>query len=223
VFVFVHGGGFVMGDKHTEGSPFYSNLGDFAARQGWVGVTVTYRLAPAHKFPSGAEDLALVVQWLRDNVTQYGGDPAKIVLSGQSAGAVHVASYVAHKRFHVGERGGIAGAVMMSGIYDTLRTTPNDMHRAYYGEHRADWGPASMQAGLINSDIPQLFTVCEFDPSSFQLAAGQLAGEWTTARGEFPRLHYLAGHNHLSPALSFGSPEREVEELVAEFIGRVTG
>src|SRR5690606_2945426 len=32
VFVFVHGGGFVMGDKHSEGSPFYSNMGDFAAR-----------------------------------------------------------------------------------------------------------------------------------------------------------------------------------------------
>src|SRR5205085_9768993 len=77
VFVFVHGGGFVMGDKHTEGSPFYSNVGDFAARRGWVGVTITYRLAPAQKFPSGAEDLALLVQWLRDNVAQYGGDPEK--------------------------------------------------------------------------------------------------------------------------------------------------
>jgi arylformamidase len=128
VFVFVHGGGFVMGDKHTEGSPFYSNVGDFAARQGWVGVTMTYRLAPAHKFPSGAEDLALAVQWLRDNVAQYGGSPDKIVISGQSAGAAHVASYVAHKRFHIAERGGIVGAVMMSGIYDTLNTTPNDFH-----------------------------------------------------------------------------------------------
>ena len=47
VFVFVHGGGFVMGDKHTEGSPFYSNVGEFAAAQGWVGVPMTYRLAPA--------------------------------------------------------------------------------------------------------------------------------------------------------------------------------
>ena len=222
VFVFVHGGGFVMGDKHTEGSPFYSNLGDFAARQGWVGVTVTYRLAPAHKFPSGAEDLALVVQWLRDNVAQHGGDPAKIVLSGQSAGAAHVASYVAHKRFHLAEHGGIAGAVLMSGIYDTLNTTPNDFHRAYYGEERSDWGPASMQAGLINSEIPQLFTVCEFDPRDFQVAAARLAGEWGAAKGEFPPLHRLAGHNHLSPAVSIGSPETEVEELLADFVDRVT-
>jgi len=223
VFVFVHGGGFVMGDKHTEGSPFYSNIGDFAARQGWVGVTVTYRLAPAHKFPSGAEDLARVVQWLRDNVAQHGGDPARIVLSGQSAGAAHVASYVAHKEFHVADRGGIAGAVMMSGIYDTLNTTPNDFHRAYYGEERAMWGPASMQAGLINSEIPLLFTVCEFDPMDFQVAATRLAGEWGTAKGEFPPMHYLEGHNHLSPASSIGSSETEVEELIAGFVARATG
>ena len=223
VFVFVHGGGFVMGDKHTEGSPFYSNVGDFAARQGWVGVTITYRLAPAHKFPSGAEDLALVVQWLRDNVAQHGGSPDKIVLSGQSAGAAHVASYVAHKHFHVAERGGIAGAVMMSGIYDTLNTTPNDFHRAYYGEERAAWGPASMQAGLINSGIPQLFTVSEFDPADFQKAAARLVGEWALAKEEFAPVHLLSGHNHLSPATSLGTPETETEELIAAFVGRVSG
>jgi triacylglycerol lipase len=213
IFVFVHGGGFVMGDKHTEGSPFYSNVGDFAARQGWLGVTMTYRLAPAHPFPAGAEDLALLVQWLRDNVAQYGGDPDKIVLSGQSAGAAHVASYVAHKRFHVADHGGIAGAVMMSGIYDTLNTTANDFHRAYYGEERTMWGPASMQAGLINSEIPLLFTISEFDPKDFQLAA----------EGEFAPVHLLTGHNHLSPATCLGSGETEVEELVAEFVGRIVG
>jgi acetyl esterase/lipase len=222
VLVFVHGGGFVMGDKHVEGSPFYSNVGEFAARQGWVGVTVTYRLAPAHKFPSGAEDIALVVQWVREKAALEGGDPEKIILCGQSAGASHVAAYVAHKRFHVAERGGIAGAAMMSGIYGTLNTTANDFHRAYYGEERAMWGPASMQAGLINSEIPLLFTVCELDPMDFQVAAARLAGEWGAARGEFPRLHYLAGHNHLSPALSLGSPEREVEEMLADFVQRVT-
>jgi hypothetical protein len=112
---------------------------------------------------------------------------------------------------------------MMSGIYDTLNTTPNDFHRAYYGEERAMWGPASMQAGLINSEIPLLFTVCEFDPKDFQVAAARLAGEWGGAKGEFPPLHRLAGHNHLSPAVSLGSPETEVEELIAAFVNRVTG
>ena len=222
VLVFVHGGGFVMGNKHTEGSPFYSNVGEFAARRGWVGVPMTYRLAPEHKFPAGAEDLAAAIAWLRENVAQYGGDPERIVVSGQSAGAVHVAAYVAHRRFHVAEGGGIAGAVLMSGIFDTLNTTPNDSHRAYYGEGRAMWGPASMQAGLINSQIPQLFTISELDPADFKVAATRLAGEWGAANNEFPPMHRLAGHNHLTPALSLGSPVTEVEELIADFVRQVT-
>ena len=223
VLVYLHGGGFVMGDKHTEGSPFYSNVGEYAARQGWVGVPMTYRLAPANKFPSGAEDIAAAVQWLRDNVGQYGGSPDKIVLSGQSAGASHVAAYVAHKRFHVAERGGLAGAVMQSGIYDTLNTNPNDFHRAYYGEERAMWGPASMEAGLINSEIPLLFTVSELDPADFQVAAARLVGEWAAAKNEFAPVQRLLGHNHVSPALSLGSSVTDVEELIAEFVLRVTG
>jgi len=39
----------------------------------------------------------------------------------------------------------------------------------------------------------------------------------------FPELHYLAGHNHLSPALSIGSAHDEVERLVADFVNRVAG
>src|SRR5690606_17740509 len=130
VLVFVHGGGFVMGDKSSVETPFYDNIGTYAAQQGMVGVTVTYRLAPANRWPSGPEDLARVVGWLRDNVARYGGDPDRIVLAGQSAGATHVAGYVAHKAHHAVEGGGIAGAILMSGIYDTLSCSPNEFHVA---------------------------------------------------------------------------------------------
>lgn len=222
VLVYLHGGGFVMGDKHSEGSPFFSNIGDFAARRGMVGVTMTYRLAPANRFPSGPEDVALALAWLRENIADHGGDPDKIVLVGQSAGAVHVASYVAHKRHHVAEGGGIAGAVMLSGIYDTLSCEPNQFHTAYYGDDPKGWGPASCMAGLLNSPIPQLFTVSEYDPPDFQEQAARLVGAWGVAKGTYPEIHRLSGHNHLSPALSIGSPEKEVERMIAGFAKRVT-
>ena len=100
VFVFVHGGGFIMGDKRNPPGPFYRNVGDFAARQGWIGVVPTYPLAPDHPWPAGPEAVKRVVTWIRENVAWYGGNPDRIVLSGQSAGAVHVASYIAHNEFH---------------------------------------------------------------------------------------------------------------------------
>ncbi|GAA0271788.1 hypothetical protein GCM10009127_10070 [Alteraurantiacibacter aestuarii] len=222
VLVFVHGGGFVMGDKHTEGSPFYSNMGDFAARHGMVGVTITYRLAPAHKYPAGPEDLKLVVEWLRENIASHGGNPDKIVLAGQSAGATHVAGYVAHRQHHAVEGGGIAGAVLMSGIYDTMTAEPNSFAEAYYGEDRKGWGPASCMAGMLNSSIPLQFSVAEFDPDDFHRQAAQVVTQFTQAQGRYPEMHFLSGHNHLSPALSIGSDQLETETMVADFVRRVT-
>ena len=222
VLVFVHGGGFVMGDKRSAETPFYDNIGTFAALQGFVGLTITYRLAPAHKFPAGPEDLAAVVRWLKGNVAQYGGDPDKIVLSGQSAGAAHVAGYVAHRAHHAVEGGGIAGAILMSGIYDTLSCTANDFHRAYYGDDPKGWGPASCMAGLINTAIPLMLTVSEFDPEDFQRQAAQFVGAWGVAHAAYPEMHYLAGHNHLSPAQSIGTELKAVERMVAGFVRRVT-
>ncbi len=223
VFVFVHGGGFVMGDKHTDGSPFYSNMGDFAARHGMVGVTLTYRLAPANRFPSGVEDMQAAVKWLRANIAEHGGDPAKIVLCGQSAGATHVAGYIAHRREHAAADGAaIAGAILMSGIYDTLTCDPNDFARAYYGEDRAGWGPASCMAGLLGTKVPIRFTVAEYDPIDFQRQAAQLVYQWTLARGRWPEMHLLSGHNHLTPALCIGSDQVETERLLAGFVRRVT-
>jgi triacylglycerol lipase len=69
----------------------------WAVDHGLVGVTINYRLAPQYQWPSGIEDLTLVVAWLKSHIAQYGGDPNKIFLWGHSAGAAHVADYVSHQ------------------------------------------------------------------------------------------------------------------------------
>ena len=97
VLVFIHGGGFNRGAKHTDGSPFYDNVGLWAVDHGLIGVTINYRLAPQHPWPSGIEDLTQVVAWLKAHVAEYGGDPEKIFLWGHSSGAAHVADYVAQQ------------------------------------------------------------------------------------------------------------------------------
>jgi len=222
VFVFVHGGGFIMGDKRSEQGPFYRNVGDFAARQGWIGVVPTYPLAPDHPWPAGPEAMRGVVEWIRDNAAQYGGDPSRIVLSGQSAGAVHVASYVAHPAYHAASGGGISGAVLMSGLYDTTAGEPNDNHRAYYGTDASKYAAANCLPGLLATEIPLCFTLSEFDPPMFQAEAARTVGAWGEAKGSFPEMHYLVGHNHLTPSQSLGTPVKDVEALVADFVRRVT-
>ena len=53
VLIYVHGGAFTAGNKRAPGSPFYDNIALFAARSGFVGVNITYRLAPQHQWPAG--------------------------------------------------------------------------------------------------------------------------------------------------------------------------
>jgi len=215
VLVFVHGGGFIMGDKTTEGSPFYDNIGGFAVDEGWVGVTITYRLAPMHKWPAGGEDVGLAVAWLRENIAQFGGDPDRIFVMGQSAGAVHVAEYVAR---HDPQ---IAGALLVSGIYDVASAAPSDFHKAYYGDDPFGYGPTSSMAALTRTKTPLLIAVSEFDPTDFQLQAAELVSRYATANKVFPRLHWLGGHNHLSPVLEIGTPGSDLEHLIMEFIATV--
>src|SRR5690606_14680846 len=112
VIVFIHGGGFMMGSKGEPEAAFYSNIGAWAASRGMIGVTMNYRLAPAHPWPSGADDVARAADWLAANVAAHGGDPGRIVLVGQSAGATHVAGVLAEPDL---AQGNIAGAVMLSG------------------------------------------------------------------------------------------------------------
>src|ERR1700728_2693595 len=75
VVLFVHGGGFTGGDKHVPGTPMYDHIGAWAVRNGWVGVTMTYRLAPPHTRPAGAPDVAAAGRRGHDNSAGYRRDP----------------------------------------------------------------------------------------------------------------------------------------------------
>jgi arylformamidase len=223
VLVYIHGGGFVMGDKTSPGSPFYDNVGQWAAQQGFVGVTMTYRLAPAAQWPSGPEDLAYAVSWLRDHVTDYGGDPDAVFLLGQSAGAAHVAAYVSHPEHYPAGGAGIAGALMISCIFDPVAQPANPFAAAYYGDDPATLVEARCTAGLIASPVPMLFSVSEFDARDFQDQAATLVADWHRARGSYPAMEFLHGHNHLTPAQAIGSSADDLGPRVAAFIRSCCG
>jgi len=114
--VFVHGGGFVQGDKGEADAPYYNNVAAWALQQGYSAVNLTYRLAPAHPWPTGPQELALALDWLGDELPRHGVDPAGVVLMGQSAGGAHVAAYLAGQGLTEGRDPAVAGAVLVSGV-----------------------------------------------------------------------------------------------------------
>ena len=221
VLLFVHGGGFVMGDKATPGSPFFGNVGQWAARCGWVGAAMTYRLAPAHTWPSGAEDVGLAVQWLAENVGRFGGDSGKIFVMGTSAGAVHAASYIVSSRFHGVEGRALAGGVLISGIYDLPSAERNEFQAAYFGADDTLYGERSTLGGLVETDLPLLASVSEFDGISFQKQAALYVATAAKTQNRYPRMLYLIGHNHLSSVLQIGLPADTLGPQVLDFVTAV--
>jgi triacylglycerol lipase len=214
VLLFVHGGGFVMGDKGAPDAPFHNNIGAFAAKAGLVGATMSYRLAPGHGWPAGGEDVVRAVDWLAANVADHGGDPERIFIMGTSAGATHVADAVA-----LGAK--VAGALMISGIFDVGRAEPNDFRSAYYGKDEPDLTSRSTLSRLAATGTPCFFSVSEFDPDDFQNQALWLVEAWVAAHGRWPEMHWLAGHNHLSSVSQIGSPHDDLGPLIERFIARV--
>lgn len=223
VLVFLHGGGFVGGDKGAPGAPFYNNIGAWAAAQGWLGVTATYRLAPAHPWPAGADDVARLVAWLKLEAAQHGGDPDRIVLMGQSAGAAHVASYVGGQGFADQAATSIAGAIMLSGLYDVPSAARNPYQDAYFGTDPARFAAQSSIDGLAATSVPCLYTVAENDPADFQRQAALLVSRRVAVTGKWPDFHWLAGHNHISPVHQIHSCVDELGPVLARFVVLVTG
>lgn len=83
VIVYYHGGGWVIADLNTyDATPRSLTHGTKA-----ITVSVEYRHAPEHMFPAAHEDAWNAYEWVTANAADFGGDPARVAVAGESAGA----------------------------------------------------------------------------------------------------------------------------------------
>ncbi len=81
--VFLHGGGFVLGSVELMDDIARKLCRDVEA----VVVSVDYRLAPEYPFPAAHDDALTATRWALDHAEMLGGDPSRVALAGESAGA----------------------------------------------------------------------------------------------------------------------------------------
>lgn len=218
VIIFVHGGGFGGGNKSAGNSPFYDNIPYWIASQGLVGVNINYRYAPASQWPSGIEDLNLLVGWLKANIAQYGGDPDKLFFWGKSTGASHVADYLAD-RVKNGQPSEIAGAIFTSGSY-ALGDQP--LWTNYYGEDVSKYPERNALPNLINTDTPILATYAEFDGDQYKEQFNLLVNAMDAAGKPMEKLALL-NHSHMSETYAVGTVDDSLTAPVLDFVLRHSG
>jgi acetyl esterase len=85
--LYVHGGGFGILTKDSHWM-----LALIFARRGYTVFNISYRLAPAEPYPAAVEDACDAYAWVANNAREYGGDPNRLVLAGDSAGGNLVAA-----------------------------------------------------------------------------------------------------------------------------------
>lgn len=151
VIVFFYGGGWHAGERGDYGFAAAAYAG-----QGFLGIVPDYRLVPEVRYPDFLEDAALALRWVWTNAAAYGGDPARIVVAGHSAGAYIAAMLALDARWLAAVQlpsDTIKAGVLLSGPFD-FAPFREWRGRATFGLHH---DPAETQPiSHVRADAPPL-------------------------------------------------------------------
>jgi len=214
VLFFIHGGGYMLGSSAT---PIYD--GAALARRGCVYVSANYRLGalgcldlsslstPDHRIESNLflRDLVLALEWVRDNIASFGGDPERVTIFGESAGAHAVATLLAVPA----ARGLFAGAISESPASGMVAAPEAAPRFAVQFAEILGLDPRNSAAGLMQTEphrfvkaLDRLLARLVEDPAG-SFAIGPIAdGDYlprdpfrAIARGEAHPVPLIVGNN----------------------------
>lgn len=222
VLIFVHGGAFVGGDKNRnakgEPSPFYDNIMLWAVAHGMIGVNMNYQTAPAATYPEVQKDIATVVAWVQKNAAAHGGNPRRVFIWGHSAGASHVATYVAHPEFYPAGGSGLTGAIMSSATYQLDTPGPDGAVKdhVYFGP-AATLAERSAEAGLVKTKTPLFIANAELDPLGM-VASAKAMNAAKCKTGTCPTYKELKDHGHMSESYAVNTADVSLTDPVLAFM-----
>ena len=142
VLIYVSGGAGNKRQGGPNGDVFYDNVMLWAVKNGMVGVNMQRR--PGEAWDDPAKDVGRVVEWVRQNIARYKGNPARVFIWCQSAGNVPVSTYIGHPELYGPEGAGVKGVVFMSAAtFNILPATPPPVQGGFAACGQPTGGTAS--------------------------------------------------------------------------------
>ncbi|MCM3570698.1 alpha/beta hydrolase [Neobacillus mesonae] len=158
VIVYVHGGGWMRGDKsNVAGKP------SFFTNKGYVFVSVNYRLSPKVPYTQMAQDVSSAVKWVYDHAEQYHIDKTRINLMGHSAGG-HLVTLITTNPNFLNQAGlsqaAVKSVVNLDGPIDLEEFIPrNKKYKPVFGYNRQGWAAASPITYSNQQHLPPVLLV----------------------------------------------------------------
>lgn len=115
VMVYLHGGGWVVGSAMKTHDPACRVLSE---RSGLVILSVEYRLAPEHPYPAALEDAIAAYHWVEQHAREFGGDPTRLALGGDSSGA-NLAAAATNRLGIEGSTGALRAQLLLCPVIDS--------------------------------------------------------------------------------------------------------
>jgi len=230
VLIFLHGGGYISGERRVRpGSPFYDNVGLWAARQGFIGAVITHRLAPDAPWPAAQEDIAAALTWASELARRKGGSPDALFLMGHSSGASHIAGYLGRSEFW-SPHPTVRGAVLLSGTFTVTpddQVTPDDSafvghERQYFGADRTLYSQRNALPGLTACPVALLLVSPEWDPPFFARHTAMLREAFERS-GRQDRFLQLRAHNHMSQLFALNTGDVALADAILDFVAAQLG
>ena len=211
VLLFFHGGYWVIGHKDLMGF-----MAPAITPAPALLVSVGYRMAPGAKYPQQVDDCRAALRWAYDHIADYGGDPARIYVSGHSAGG-HLAALITLQRERLADfglpRDVIKGCFPVSGVFDVTETPPD--RREAFLKSDDDAREASPIYNTEGNATPFLLEIGSNDFDNLREQHSRMLAALRSERGYLEEM-VREGHNHFQISLDhadYNSPwTRRVRE-----------
>jgi len=231
VLIYVHGGAWAAGDKaNVDLKP------DFFVGNGYVFVSVNYRLTPDVEFPTHAEDVAAAVRWVHDHIADHGGDPSRINLMGHSAGAHLVALVGTDPRYLEAVGLGLwaihAVVPLDTQTYDLAALAAESggslpsLYAATFTQDPQVWADASPITHVAyGTNVPPMFVAIsrgvKAEPNRHRVGQGLAFVAAMREAGVEAEVIVSLGQSHGEINQEFGEPGDRVSRRVLEFLQSV--
>ncbi|KAH0387692.1 alpha/beta-hydrolase, partial [Aureobasidium melanogenum] len=237
ILVFLYGGGLSRGDKRMPTPPtakdlVYANIGHYYASRGFVTVIPDYRrTGEGAVFPSGGRDVAGALEWIKN---RFNTGNHKLWIMGNSAGAVHSATWLLEPSLAESRKTVQTGSVVIQGVilvsipghFQQAGADRSDVLTAYY-QDRLEEDCALGLVSRAQTPITKLLVVtATLDPEDEILKPSQdFVNKYKERFGQDSLSEaLLEGHNHFSTTLALGTGIEREESLgteVSKWMGQV--